>query len=178
MKKRLFIAIEIPESVKQEIVQLQNNLRNKIQATWVKPDDMHLTLVFIGDTDYNQIPDILECLEKVKVERFSISFDKLDGFPNINNAYSLWLGFEKYNRLLSLHKQIYNKLSNLKISCDSRVFCPHVILARLKTKKNLKEFIKTKVDINTFNVDNYSLFDSVQDLVIRKHIIIKKYHIK
>jgi 2'-5' RNA ligase len=56
---RTFIAIEIPKIVKEIIEQFENQLKSeKAKITWVKPDNVHITLKFLGEVEESKIPEI------------------------------------------------------------------------------------------------------------------------
>lgn len=178
MKKRLFVAIDLPQTVKNKIVHFQKNLALKINANWISPDNMHLTLVFIGDTDYNQIPEILASLDNINLKKFRLFLDKINGFPSLDNPHSLWIGCLENKSLLILQKNIFDKLSRLGFTCDSKKFCPHITIARIKKKKNLKSLGDSNLSLEEFQVDQFALYDSTEGLAGRKHNIIKIFNLK
>ena len=160
MKKRLFIAIDIPSKIKQKIVALQNELKNTgFEAAWVKPEKMHLTLIFLGDTDYNQIPTIIDSLKKLKDDAFEVTFAHINGFPNLMRPHTLWIGVQENLGLFYLQQKIAQRLEKLNLRLDEKKFIPHITIARLIQKKSIEE-LSFKKEVGTFAAKEFILYES------------------
>jgi 2'-5' RNA ligase len=131
---RCFIAIELSESVKSALAELQNNFR-KCQADirWVKPDNIHLTLKFLGDID-----DVVG-IEKViseacnKYKPFDIEVAGAGVFPNIRSPRVLWVGIDDNEVLAGLQSAIEDGLAMLGFKKDKRKYQPHLTLGRFRS---------------------------------------------
>lgn len=178
MKKRLFVAIDIPPKIKQKIAILQNELKStEPTATWVKPENMHLSLAFLGESDYNQIPDIIESLDKIKDDSFKIVLSNLDGFPNLAYPHTLWIGVEENLGLFYLQQKIAQHLKKLKLRLDEKKFIPHLTIARLSSRKSIKKLIP-KDGVGKFKAKEFILYESELLAEGPKHTPIKNFHLQ
>lgn len=179
MKKRLFVAVEIPGKIKEKIIELQKNFEQRLNdISWVKPENMHLTLVFLGEADYNQIPNIIACLERIKDDAFEISLAEIGGFPNLNKLHTLWVGVKENSAINDLHEKISKSLGELNFNLDDRKFFPHITFGRLKRPKTLKKLPSIQIDLGSFGTKEFILFDSTLTRGGSKHKIIKKFSLK
>lgn len=175
MKKRLFIAIDLPKGLKARITKLQNILKTEIpSASWVKPENIHLTLIYLGNTDYNQIPEIISSLAKLKDDAFEISFSSVGGFPNQNRAEIIFLGIRESIALKYLHEKIKKRLKKLNLRIDDKIYVPHLTIARLKRPKKLIE-IRAATDMGNFLAKEFILYESELFPGGPKHSAIKKF---
>ncbi|MFC1953112.1 RNA 2',3'-cyclic phosphodiesterase [Chloroflexota bacterium] len=133
---RSFIAIELPEELKREISQLETQLKTSglTRVKWVNPDNIHLTLKFLGDIGIDRVGDVTKVIEEAVrvIPPFSLKVINTGVFPNVKRAQVAWLGLSgDINGLLQLHQHIESRLENLGFAPESRAFTPHLTLARL-----------------------------------------------
>ena len=126
---RLFIAIDFPEDIRQQITRLYYGLPG---ARWTDESQLHLTLRFIGEVDGALFRDIKGALEGIRRPPFSISLKGVGYFPPRKNPRVLWVGVEKNDALLLLRNRIESTLLRLGLQGDERKFSPHVTLARFR----------------------------------------------
>ena len=88
---RLFVAIELPDVIKDGLARLTGGLHG---AKWADPDQMHLTLRFIGDVDAPQADDIAAALGEVRASAFSAALVGLGEFSSRGRVQTLWAGVE------------------------------------------------------------------------------------
>lgn len=136
---RLFLAAELPDSVLKTLSQKMNELRRDVpRAKWVARDELHVTLVFLGDVASEQIPALCENVQPV-CERwapFSVRIQGLSAFPNLNRPRVFWAGVDQGADLLaSLQDELAASLEPLGFVRESRPFHPHVTLARLEANR-------------------------------------------
>ncbi len=129
MKKRLFVALDLPERIQDRIQRLCSGLPN---ARWVSPDQLHLTLCFIGEVDGVTFQEIREALAEVTAEPFSMHFDGVGFFPPRGKPRVVWVGVAKNKELSNLQRKIHNQLVRLQLPLEKRKFHPHVTFGRLK----------------------------------------------
>jgi len=134
---RAFIAIELPDSLKQELVNLQNVLKSRRHdyIKWVEPSNMHLTLKFLGDVPGDKIKDILSAMQEsvAGVEPFSLFVKGLGTFPSLKRIQVIWVGLEgELATLMKLQKNIEENLDILGFPPEEREFTPHLTLGRLR----------------------------------------------
>ena len=132
---RLFVAIDLPEVVKNTLVRLQGGLPG---ARWVPLEAMHLTLRFIGEVDGAQVDDIHGALSRVTVESFTVRLFDAGAFPNRGRPRVVWAGVERSADLDALKARIDAALGDADCGPDERKFAPHVTLARLRGARPAK----------------------------------------
>ena len=136
---RLFLAIDIPPFAREKISEVQDRFKHlDLNAAWVKPANIHLTLKFLGDTNPRQVPEIKERLaEKVSsISRFPVSLGEIGVFPNFKNPRVLWVGLEDpQNRLTAIQKIVEDEMTRLSFPPEHKNFSPHLTLGRIKSLK-------------------------------------------
>ncbi|MEA3329041.1 MAG: RNA 2',3'-cyclic phosphodiesterase [Candidatus Omnitrophota bacterium] len=137
---RAFIAIEIPRDVKSELSQIIDTLRSsQADVKWVKPQDVHLTLKFLGNIDQSRLKEIQNILDRVaKTENsFEMSMEDLSAFPNPSFPRVIWTGLKQGSQnTLDLAKKIECELAKIGFAKEKRPFHPHLTLGRLRSPKN------------------------------------------
>ena len=157
---RLFIAIEIPEDVKEYMVKIQEKVDDTTaKIRLVKKNQIHLTLKFLGEVQPDKIEDIKKALKKITFNPFSACLDKIGVFPNESYIRVIWIGLEPEEPILELQKDIDENLK--KLFKKEKDFKSHLTLARVKyieDKNNFINKLKTinienkKIDINCFKL--------------------------
>lgn len=154
---RCFIAIEIPEELKEKIVVLSREL-NIPGIKLVELENMHITLKFLGDVTGDKIDGIKEMLQTVDFSNFSIILKGVGIFPNENYIRVVWIGCES-KELYILTKKINEALVS---EFKKEEFTAHVTFARVKQKVELHGFLeKHKNDsFEEFTCSNFVLKQS------------------
>jgi RNA 2',3'-cyclic 3'-phosphodiesterase len=134
---RLFVALEIPSAVRENLAALINELRAadlpslKNRARWVRAENLHVTLKFIGHVDAGKLDAICAALTGVRSDAaVELRFHGLGFFPNDRRSRVLWAGAEGSPNLAALAGEIDARLSKLEIPSETRDFSPHLTLAR------------------------------------------------
>lgn len=129
---RLFIAIEMPPDVKEQLAALKSEIPG---ATWVKPGAMHLTLRFLGDgIDPIRLMPITTALGAIRAESFAVGLRGTGRFPpgTKRPARVLWVGIDAPPALAKLHAAVERAVAAVGFPPEDRDFSPHITLARLK----------------------------------------------
>ncbi len=127
---RLFVAIELPEAVRQRLAGLCHGVPG---ARWTPAENMHLTLRFIGEVEEDDAGDIDHALTGVRAPGFDLAFERVDSFGSKERARSIWAGVSANPALDHLHGKIESALVRAGLPPQGRKFVPHVTLARLKS---------------------------------------------
>ena len=170
---RCFIAVELPEEVRDEIAQLQAQLKsvNQPGVKWVDPYGIHLTLKFLGSVDGNRISSITKAMVEVVqgISPFHLKVKGLGVFPNLRRVQVAWVGVSgEIDKLAQLQQGIESALPKLGFASEKRQFTPHLTLARLRDRASLEErqrlgqlITDTKFEpVHNFPVDAISLMRS------------------
>jgi 2'-5' RNA ligase len=138
MQKRIFIAINLPEKIKEELISFQEKF-SELPARWVKKENLHITLAFLGYLKDEEIPKIIEITKNVasKHNSFSIKIVKVAyGPPKISPPRMVWAIGEKNENLWKLQENLKNSLIEMRIPQleeeEGRGFIPHITLARIR----------------------------------------------
>lgn len=140
---RLFIAIEIPDPIKTELAKLQNELRRaQADVSWTKPENIHLTLRFLGEIAEGR----LEALKRVCADAaaefapFTLTLDGAGVFPNFRRPRVLWAGLAGEIEVAArLQRRLEAGLAALGLAPDDKPFKPHLTLGRVKSAKNARQ---------------------------------------
>ena len=145
-KIRTFVAIELPEEVKEKIFEVQNSLRQeRADVTWVRREGMHLTLKFLGDVEVGTIDAVAAAVTAAcrGTKELAISVEKVGGFPNLRRPRVLWVGMEEpTGELQRLQAKIETELASLGFEKEKRKFSPHLTIGRVKSPSGIDAGVK------------------------------------
>ncbi len=165
---RTFIAIPVPESV----FVLQGNLKNTIakktgKVRWVKRDQLHLTLKFVGETPEESIDDVRGVMQKVsnQMTPFKIFIQGVGCFPKIERPRVMWVGLDgEIDKLNQLVTAVHCGLDPLGFPRDEKEYHPHITMARAKypQKKtpDISTFLDTSFDTIPFQIKKVQFISS------------------
>lgn len=126
---RLFVAIPLPEDIRDQLAQMGGGLNN---ARWVDPDNMHLTLRFLGKIDGREAADLDAALATIRVPAFEMELAGLGTFETGKKITALWVGVEAPEELERLQGKVESAAQRAGQPPEGRKFRPHVTLARFK----------------------------------------------
>jgi 2'-5' RNA ligase len=136
---RLFVALEIPAAVRDNLAALIKELRElstKVvdkRPRWVRRENLHVTLKFIGEVSPAKLEGIRGALSAIRTESpVEITFRGLGFFPNEQHPRVLWAGLDVSANLSPLAADIDGALETQGIPCERRAFTPHLTLARIE----------------------------------------------
>jgi 2'-5' RNA ligase len=136
---RAFIAIKLPDFIRKDLKTAQKTmLDNGIKAKYISPENMHLTLKFMGNIDYDLLPKIRDILTKSAqyVKPIKLSLKGIGAFPNNRSPKVIWAGINgETQKLATLHARLEQGLLNIGIPEEKREFHGHLTLARIKKNK-------------------------------------------
>ena len=126
---RLFVAIALPEDLRARLSSLQQGVP---AARWVDPDNLHLTLRFIGEADGGQAHDLDAALTQVRAMRFELTLAGVGCFGQGRKARALWVGVAPTLELDRLQRRVEQAVQAAGFAPEGHKFKPHVTLARFK----------------------------------------------
>ncbi len=153
-KIRSFIAINIPEELKAKISLLKKDL-NIDGIKYVKEENLHITLKFLGDVANTKIAEIEKVLREIKFKNFTVCLHSVGVFPNENYIRIVWVGCES-KALVELADKINNLLSGM---FKKESFSAHLTIARVKRNVDFSEFLNKHKNENfgEFEVSSFEL---------------------
>ena len=164
MKHRLFVAANLPPEIKNRLLYTKDN-NLELPAKWTKKENLHITLVFLGDVADEDLLDVFKKVSKVveSNKSFSIKLNRiLYGPTNKLPPRMVWVEGEKSNELGKIQKELEESLSGLYQKQENRGFTPHITLARIKTwewkqinpeeRPNIEEELNLDFEVNSIEV--------------------------
>lgn len=139
---RGFIAVDL--KISEEIKKLQKELKDTGgNLKIVKPENMHLTLKFLGKTDVSKVRTIQDIIKDVVEDKqpYKIKLKSVGVFPNINYIKVIWVGIDDNIQTKNMAESIDKKLSKNGFKKEKREYHPHLTLARVKSAKNKDKIV-------------------------------------
>jgi len=160
-ERRLFIAIDIPEFIKDNIYNFTVALlKEERQIKVVSAPNIHITLKFLGNINTGKINKIEKAIKETAdtFRRFKYEINgKINAFPSPNNARVVFLEIGNGGRQISeIYNELENNLSMVKIRKEKRKFFPHITIARIKNKKNIEQLV------NNYEMDSVDWLDCLE----------------
>lgn len=170
--KRLFAAIKIQpgENFLKVYFELQKRMYPS-RINWVKPENMHITLKFFGETPEEQIPLIEKVISEslVNFTPFNISLKNTGIFGSSYNPKVIWFGIDDSGNLKKLAESLSENLHENGFLRDRQNFVPHLTVGRIKLVYDKKHF-QLVVDKNKHSF--------IQDAIINKVILFESLLLK
>lgn len=146
-KIRTFIAVRVPETIRQKIAELQNRLKPYCgDIRWVRPESIHVTLKFLGDVPAEQIKPIAEAIQKAvaSVRPFDVSVEGTGFFPSSRRPRVLWVGVEKgFDALKDLAVKVDEVCTTFQFQKEKRDYSAHLTIGRVRSPKQIDPLIQT-----------------------------------
>ncbi len=155
---RTFIAIEVPYF--KSIEKLQGSIEGKFKA--VEPENIHLTLKFLGDIREEDVEKIASFVESCKPEKFTMRLKGIGFFPNENYIRIVWIGVENGKIVSEVMKCIDSKLTTMGFKKE-RCYVPHITVARVKGRiavdklQPFKNMVFGEVNVNKIKIKKSTL---------------------
>lgn len=166
---RAFVAIKIDPEVAQRICAAQSKLdKSMTSIRWVKPENLHLTLKFLGPVSDDKVTRIADSLERAlhPLARFSVSCRGLGVFPDIRRAKVIWVGLEG-KPIADLAATVEAALEPLGFPREKREFKPHLTIGRWRESAGRPDLLRRelesgqKQDFGSSQMNEVILFQSV-----------------
>jgi 2'-5' RNA ligase len=167
--KRLFVAVKIApgENFLKTYYSLKKDLKNE-KIKWVEPQNMHITLKFLGETHHDKIPLIENVLKRVAINNssFGFSVENTGVFGSRYNPRVLWFGINNNKQLKNLGEEIIDALDAAGFKRDRQNFVPHLTVGRIKFLESKKYFQRVvdgykNVFFQNVEVNKFYLYESI-----------------
>jgi RNA 2',3'-cyclic 3'-phosphodiesterase len=164
-----FYAVPLPKDTKQQIDQWSSEFKDALSfQRWVHPDDLHITLAFLGGTEEEPLKQASQRIHNAagSLSPFSLNISSLGIFGNPSSPRILWTDVSSSSELAELREMVYKACLQEGYELDKRPFNPHITIAR----KWAGEGSFNKEMLKPFGLSTPLLFD-VQELVLyRTHL--------
>ena len=157
---RLFLGVEIPETIAERLQGLRGGLRN---GRWVEAENYHVTLRFIGDIDDAMAADIADLLGSVQRQAFSLKLDGLGSFGG-KRPRAIWARVGPSSELLALQLELEQICQRAGLPPEARKYTPHLTIARLRgtSSNEVADYLSQNGDLlcSPFEVNRFALYSA------------------
>jgi len=162
MSKRLFVAIDLPESAKQFLVDLDPKIRG---VRWTDAALMHLTLAFFGDVPEDVDLALREKLSAIEFGAFFLPITGAGAFPAKGPPKIIWIGVGRgHPHLFQVHKRVQEAALAGGLEPELRPWHPHITIARCRdvAPQSIRKFLQSNVDLDRgmIRVEAFHLYSS------------------
>ncbi|MBI4352857.1 MAG: RNA 2',3'-cyclic phosphodiesterase [Candidatus Omnitrophica bacterium] len=184
---RSFIAVEVGKAERRELLGLISTLKEAgADVKWVRPENLHLTLKFLGDVEEERLGEVKGFLDRAAygTKAFGIHLAGVGAFPGIHRPTVIWAGVDKGEELLAgLAGKVEEGAAGIGFQKEERPFAGHLTLGRVRTRKNLSRLVsalerasfssavETKVDGVSLYKSTLTPEGSVYELIHRARLI-------
>jgi 2'-5' RNA ligase len=182
---RLFIAIQIPETARDEMLRVQRQLRQFVESgdvRWTNPDQIHLTLKFLGNVPAGSVEAVKQSLAEAcaRIRPFHLRAKGIGFFPDSRSPRVIWVGFEGgENGLADLQSRVEKSLSPFAEKPGAEKFLAHATLGRFqkfrrhKTEKLLPHALSFAGHVfGDWRVEEVGLFRSELSPAGARHVLL------
>ena len=149
MGKRLFLSIDLPDSLADDVAAVQDRLRDAEGLRVTDPEQVHVTLKFLGDTDESRLPAVEDAVEAAVedagVGSFEAEIGGLGVFPSLDYISVVWAGMRRGgDETARLHEAIERETTAIGFDAEDHEFTPHATVARMDDARG-KELVQRVV---------------------------------
>jgi 2'-5' RNA ligase len=185
---RLFYGVLLPAPVQQEIAALQRRLAGSgVRVKWVEPENLHVTLKFLGELPGLAVPDLKLLGHKLAAEMppWEVQMQGLGAFPKLSRPQTLWLSLgQGLESFAHLGKRLNQKLEDEMIAGgDTKALHPHCTLGRVRQDgglRNLVELMQKDLDFTSqaFQCDCFQLMCSKLEPTGPTYQVVVEFHLE
>ncbi len=170
MSRRLFISYKIPSELRNQMLLIQHNLKANgtyYGIKWVKPENMHITIAFLGQVSGTIVPQIKSAISDFDFSPITLTTGKPDFFWKNNVPAILYMSLSNISDLEKYANKLRSNLSDRDIQFDRKKFTAHITLARIKDDHSaelLHEYVNKNLDTHKakdYTINNIILMESV-----------------
>lgn len=161
---RLFTAIDLPEEMLEKLRAFLARLRPLAKLRWTEAANLHITTKFIGEWPEARLEEMKVALAGVMAsERIEIAVRGVGWFPDERRPHTFWAGVEGGEALVALARATEQAVATLGVPVESRVYSPHLTLARVKDKVRIDGVRKAggNPDFGAFQASSFFLYLSL-----------------
>jgi RNA 2',3'-cyclic 3'-phosphodiesterase len=164
---RAFIAIDLPENIRAALRRKQAVFRSGCpQASWTRPEGIHLTLKFLDEISEAKVKEVSACLRTLgPLEKFVVAVKGFGFFPDAGRPRVFWVGVEAPPALPRRAERVDEAMQSLGFGRESRAFRPHLTLARFREQRAqpaLQALLSQQAgdELGSFEASEFFLFES------------------
>lgn len=178
---RLFVAIDLPEKIKNDLKCCQAQLKKHFsRVRFTREDNFHITLKFLGDVEPDKVNQICCHLKRIaaNVKPFELNIDGLGSFDSEPPYRIIWAGITgDMAVLVNLQRQIDSMLVPLGFKQENRPYHPHITIARDAQHEKYLWHNVCVMPNGSFLVRNFCLFESTVENKRRVYTALDRFKI-
>ena len=179
---RVFIGIELSDDVRCALTEIQSELGGMVaDARWIRPENLHLTLKFLGNCPRGKVEEVVEALELMgKYLPCGIDLGGLGGFPSPRSARIIWVGVEDIDgRLEEMWRSCEKACRGLGFEKEKRKYHPHITIGRCRKSPAQLPWTGLRSDESLLPmvVDSITLFRSILKRTGAEHSVVHRVYI-
>jgi 2'-5' RNA ligase len=159
---RLFVALALPDNIRWQLRLISGGLAGA--GRWVPPENLHITLRFLGDVDGRESDYVDAALAGIRAPRFSVRLKGVDAFTSSQRVKAVYAGIEKQPALQHLHDKVESAVVRAGLEPEGKKYTPHVTLTRPKDTplSKLQHYLAEHSLFKTepFEVTHFTLYAS------------------
>ena len=145
MSIRCFVAVECNnEDMIRRFIDVQRRLeRTGADLKLVEPENIHMTLKFLGDTEPSRVEEVSRVIEEMKIEPFDMKVEGVGVFPHPGHVRIVWAGVKNGSEhLIEMFKKLEEKLSDIGFKKERRDLHPHLTICRVRSGRNKEHLVE------------------------------------
>jgi 2'-5' RNA ligase len=161
---RLFVAINFPADLREALWRAAQPLREAgFPIRWVGPEELHLTLKFLGEVAADREPELVACLDAAVrgAKPFVLPVGGFGAFPTASRPRVVWAGCEPLPALEWLQHRVEHEMHQLGFPLEGRAFRPHLTLGRARRDTRAADFRELEDRLNALAFAAEALVSSV-----------------
>lgn len=185
---RVFCAIDLTREVRQRVVQHATHLRSLVKeasASWTRPENIHLTLKFLGDIPHASLSNLSDAASRAVSDSksFTVTLEQTGVFPPRGLPRVLWLGInDRKGKLSELHARLDAESEKAGFAKETRPFHPHLTVARLRHPENARTLasvhLQTQFEPVEIEVSELSVIRSELNSAGSKYTVISSHRLR
>ena len=181
LERRVFIGIPIGDKIKSILPSLKTSIHSSRDIIrWIPPENIHLTLSFLGNISDQDIPNIIQSLKNCNTFKyFKIKIESTGVFPSVNFPKILWTGISNgVDELTSLQTYIEKSVRKYKEINRKEKFIPHITIARIRRSRrkiDVLPFLNTVYSPIELDINSICLYESILLPVGAKYMVLTEF---
>ena len=133
MKKKIFIAINLPERIKNKLEKYQEEISSSFNdfcpIKWTRKENLHITLFFIGFVEFDELMDVFNRVEQAveNIDPFNVDLENISYAPKADNPKMVWANGKESSEMIEINDQLEKALDFTTVN----KFKPHITLGRI-----------------------------------------------
>lgn len=168
---RFFIALELPQSTKNQLLNIQRFLKKTLpDVNLTDNDKLHLTIAFIGEHPQELMHPLTSLISHSaqNIPPFKVIPSYIDAFPNLHHPRIFWVGVSgEIDKLFILQERIKDGLEKLNLEIDNRRYIPHIAIGKAtkvfisqEKEERLENYLQNN-NFDEISIDSIKLFESI-----------------